>query len=384
MEIADFFIKPELVVVNGYLEDQYTIRRQIDQLTGIKDSDIKNYNIAILGVPEFRNSELQGSAESLGAIRNKLYSLSSIKTDLKIVDLGDLRIGSTIKETYTGLKLAVDILLDLEIFPVVIGGSQDLSISLFESLEKHNEEINFVTLDSSIDYSGDEELFHNKNFLNTIFQKRRLFRYANLATQKYLNRSDVLEKIRSLYFENYRLGVIRDNVKTTEPVLRDCHFLSVDISSVKQTDAFGQIYPSPNGLNSDEFCQLARYAGLSVNMKVLGLFNYLRKVDNNAQTAHLLAQFIWHFIEAYSDKTEMFPESLFVNVKKYMLNLEHGDTELIFYNNPDTGHWWFSLPVKEHPNENVLVACSHSDYLLAMKNEIPDRWWIMFEKINFK
>ena len=87
-----------------------------------------------------------------------------------------------------------------------------------------------------------------------------------------------------------RLGTLRSNLVVAEPFLRDAHLVSMDISAVKQSEAPGTRFSSPNGLLAEEACQLARYAGLSEQVSCFGIFEVNPKYDNHDQTAHLAAQ----------------------------------------------------------------------------------------------
>ena len=52
-------------------------------------------------------------------------------------------------------------------------------------------------------------------------------------------------------------------------------------------------------INSEESCKMMHYAGLSDKLSAVGLFEYGQSLDENFQTAQLLAQMIWYFIEGY-------------------------------------------------------------------------------------
>jgi formiminoglutamase len=64
--------------------------------------------------------------------------------------------------------------------------------------------------------------------------------------------------------------------------------------------------------------------------------------------------------------------------------INDGQYELVFYKSPLSGRWWIEVPVKDNPGlsseRHTLIPCSYSDYLEAMKNEIPERWWKAMKK----
>ena len=89
-----------------------------------------------------------------------------------------------------------------------------------------------------------------------------LFNYSNIGNQSFLNSQETLELIHDLYFDSYRLGVVRSDIEEVEPILRNADILSVDLSSVRLSDAPATYEGSPNGFYGEEMCQILRYAGL--------------------------------------------------------------------------------------------------------------------------
>ena len=69
------------------------------------NDDLSNYDVFIIGVPEGR---LSLGNESCGLapdkIRSSLYGLYEGEWGLKILDLGNLRIGQTVQDTYVILQ----------------------------------------------------------------------------------------------------------------------------------------------------------------------------------------------------------------------------------------------------------------------------------------
>ena len=63
------------------------------------------------------------------------------------------------------------------------------------------------------------------------------------------------------------------------------------------------------------------------------------------------------------------------------------DDELIFYKSLKTGRWWIEIPflpdVNNKLKKHTLLPCMHSDYLLATKGEIPERWYKAYRKNSF-
>ena len=82
---------------------------------------ISKYKVALLGIPEGRNSPNYGSAKGPDAIREQLYRLSRIPGKTKIIDLGNMKEGITFNDTVAGLSDILTLLIDQSVFPVLRG-----------------------------------------------------------------------------------------------------------------------------------------------------------------------------------------------------------------------------------------------------------------------
>ena len=73
--------------------------------------DIKKFKIALLGVPEGRNSPNLGSGKGPDVIRYRLYHLSRITGKTRIIDLGNMKKGTTFNDTIAGLTYVLTFLI---------------------------------------------------------------------------------------------------------------------------------------------------------------------------------------------------------------------------------------------------------------------------------
>jgi formiminoglutamase len=342
--------------------------------------EISNYDIAILGVPEDRNSNNKGVSLAPDHIRSSLYQLYKINDRLKIIDLGNLKEGNTFNDTYFGLCEVLTDLLNNQVVSIIMGGTQDLTYASYLAFERYKSNINLITVDSVVDL--DENMFDAKSFLSKIIiNNDKIFKYINLGHQQYLNDQRVLKKLDSLFFDSVRLGLIRSDISIVEPYLRDADILSLDICAIKQSDAPANRYPSPNGLHADEVCQIARYAGFSDSISSFGIYDLNPVYETNKQTASLAAQIIWYFIEGYNVRKIENPLSGDKNFKVFIVSHKDMEYEITFYKSLITNRWWMEIPKTSQGNQ-VVIACSHEDYQQACNHEIPDLWWKSYQRIN--
>ncbi|MFQ3575012.1 MAG: arginase family protein [Cytophagales bacterium] len=210
----------------------------------------KEAQIAIVGIAESRgNSQNESAEKGANAIRKKLFELKKGFGSYQIVDLGNLRCGVKVEDTYLRVKEVCEILLEFNTMPILIGGTHDIDLGLYYAFEKFNKFVSVLNIDSELDMYPDAEnqcQSHTHRIL--VHEPNYLFHFANLAYQSYLNDPSLIDVLERLYFENIRLGLLRENIKEVEPIIRMADLMSFDISAVKMQDAPGHPSVRPFGL----------------------------------------------------------------------------------------------------------------------------------------
>ena len=130
--------------------------------------ELKGLSIAIIGVHEIRNSYPARSGYDLVKFRNCFYELFPGNWKMKIADLGDLPNGETPEDTYFALKEICLLLRQINIIPIIIGGSQDLIYPLYQSFHVTEQLVNIVSIDNRFDFSQEEELISGRSYMSKI------------------------------------------------------------------------------------------------------------------------------------------------------------------------------------------------------------------------
>ena len=349
--------------------------------------DLAGAHIAIVGVPEERGSRLnQGSAISPDIIREQLYILYN-HHNLKIVDIGNIKIGKELTDTYFALQEIVKYFVSNKILVIILGGSNDLVYGNYLAYEKLNQLVNITCVDSRIDIGENEEEHTSESYIGKIIMHKPnyFFNYTNIGYQSYYSDHNVVKAMDALYFDMYRLGIARDSMADMEPAIRNSNIVSFDVSSIKRADAPGNLLNGPNGFTGDEFCTLARYAGCSDKVSSIGFYEYNSLMDINLQTAELIAQAIWYVIDGYCSRIEENPMKDDRNFVKYLVATSLFDKGLVFYKSKVTNRWWMEVEcpddLKEKYAESYLVSCSYNDYLEASNEKLPQRWLRVLRKL---
>jgi arginase family enzyme len=386
MEIKSFF-KP-VNLNNEDFKTGFLGNTTLFDYQNFKEEDFREFDLAIIGVPEERNAfNNKGTFKGSKQFRKYFYHHSEGPYKTKIIDLGDFVIGATVEDTYTGLAIVIAELLKLKVLPIIIGGSQDLTFANFKAYEHLEQLVNIVTIDNSFDLGDVGDPLKSNSYLNKIVlhQPNYLFNYSNLGYQTYFVTQEEIDLMGKLHFDICRLGEIRADLTEAEPIIRNADMASFDLSSIRNSDAPANNNVTPNGFYGEEVCKLARYAGLSDNLTSVGFYELNPEIDDRGQTAHLLAQIVWYFIDGFYHRKNEIPERDNKEFLKYVINSETHTTDLIFFKNLKTDRWWMDIP---HPKNSVLkfkrhqfVPCSYKDYLIACKDEMPERWLKTFQKL---
>jgi formiminoglutamase len=339
--------------------------------------DIGKFKIAVLGVPEGRNSPGTGTMKGPDAIRKQLYMLARIPGRSKIIDLGNMKQGVTFNDTIAGLTDIISHLVSKDIFPVIIGGSSALVISVDKAFSRLNKKYTLTAVDPRIDFINEKKGSDSISYLNNIIHnhKSTFDHYINIGYQIYLNDQQIINRFLKRKSELLRIGDVRKAIHLTEPLFRDTDVAVFDISAVRQSDAPGTISPSPNGFYGEEICLLSRYAGISDNMKAFCLFDINPDLDIRNQTSSLAAQILWFFLEGFSQKQYETPALSNRNSGRfirYHVRVTGLEDDLIFIKSNLTDRWWMELSAGN--DRNSYISCSHEDYLKANRNEVPERW----------
>ncbi len=347
--------------------------------------ELDKHQVAIFGVPVDSNGFIKGSKDAPNHIRSKLYQLRKINRSLKIYDLGNVKNGLSINDTYFAVR---DILLELRergITAVIFGGSQDLSRGALLALEKREGLHQILTIDSMLDFSVKDDLLTSRNYLNQVVHNKELqqFSLTNLGHQACFVTDNQLQQLDKSFLESIRLGEARKEIKEAEPLVRDSEFISIDMGAVRHADAPGASTPSPNGFFGDELCQITRYAGLSEQANILGFFELNPSFDINGQTAHLAAQSAWYFLEGLTHRIRENPMDTPEHIKKFIVTLNAPGHDIIFHKSTLSERWWMEIPVKNPvTGYNFFISCSYEDYQQACNQEIPDRWWRFLNRLG--
>jgi len=394
MSLSDFFspLRPEkFTPEQGFYTSQLGLKTKF--YTGkFPELGDNEYDIAIVGVKEDR-AAVNNDGCSLGPdfFREQFYLLNEGAFSCRIVDLGNIKAGAKISDTYVALKTVLTELMSLGIVPVVIGGGQDLTYAQYMAYESLEQKVDLVVVDNKFDLEDDAAdagkiTTHSNSYLNKIFlhQPNYLFNFSNVGYQTYFVNQDSLKVMNKLYFDVHRLGEFLNDISSVEPVMRNANMVSFDMSAIRSSDARGNANAGPNGFYGEQACKIAHYAGLNDKLTSIGFYEFNPAFDNSSQTAMLLAQMAWYFVDGFYNRKKDFPLNPKSQYLIYRANISDGSGEMLFVKSKKSDRWWMQVPYPTGVSKNEryhLVPCRYEDYTMAVNGEMPDLWWRTYQKL---
>ncbi|MEL6254295.1 MAG: arginase family protein [Bacteroidota bacterium] len=346
-------------------------------------------DIIIMGNLEDRGNKAgKDLSQAADKIREKLYKLSLPYSDIKLADFGNLKLKESIEAHNEMFAYVLRILLEQNKRVLILGGDQSITYGQYLAYEDSGKEVEYVHIDSSFDLEDAERGFHDASFNHRIFLHKPnfLFNYSNLGYQRYFVSETEIDTLKSLNFSALRYGNISGNAEYTEPYMRTADMLSFDFSAVKGTEAPGANRISPGGFSAMEACQMARYAGLAYHLNSFSLSQFIPEQDKLDQTALLGAMMCWYFMDGHGSRQDDFPRKDRKNLRKYAVQLHASIEKINFFQHRSSGRWWMEVPYdlangkKSKPSR--MIACSKEDYEFAKGDDIPERWWLTYNKLE--
>ena len=345
---------------------------QLGKKIGINGRDdyneFSNINIIIFSISEYRhNQSINKKFNADKDFRKKLYSLYIGNWTSKIYDMGSLVNGNKISDTNYALEKIINSFVKNQIFVITVGGSQNLTTSLYYSIKPLLSSINLVSINNKLDFTKNNNT--EESYLSRIIldDENKLNQFSNIGYQKHLISQDEIGLINKMKFESLSLGKVKSDVNNAEPVLRDSNLTSFDIRSVKSGD-INNAHQYPNGLTTYEFCSLSRFSGSGSKSKVVSFFeNWDFSIMNS-----LLAEALWYVIDGFNSRFDENPEEDSDDFVYYHIELDN--YKFKFYKSLITDRWWVEFINDELISvEKNIISCTANDYYQSKNSIISKR-----------
>ncbi len=349
---------------NGYNDGQ--LARHIHTNEG-EMPELEGVDIILVGAGETRGSgRYEARMDGPDAIRKQIYQLHYWHQDLAIADVGNIKAGQSLSDSYAAIKTVLGELMKTGARIVILGGSHDVTLAQYFAYRDAHQLIDATCVDATIDLRGESSI-RSENFLLEMLtsEPNVVKHYNHIAFQSYFVHPRMLETMDKLRFDPYRVGRVKEDLEDIEPAIRSSHLISFDISAIKYGDSPASEC-SPNGLTGEEACIITRFAGMSTNNSTIGFYGYHPHADVNELSAKQIAQMFWYFMDGVSRSRE--ESDLKERAHFNEFNTVFVDVDTVFLQSRTTGRWWMQMP------DQKFIPCTYRDYLAAAKGEIPERW----------
>lgn len=335
-------------------------------LTRPEWTEAEEPSVFIVGVKEQRGDGFPMDTAAPDQVRRQLYPLYHWHPEIHVGDLGNIRTGATLADTYAALKTVLADLVGQGKRVIILGGSHDLTLAQYGAYGVTEKVIEATVVDALIDLH-EEEGIPSRHFLMEMLTGQPNFvrHYNHIGFQSYFVHPGMMETLDKLRFDCYRLGKVRGDMEEMEPVLRQSDMLSFDMCAIRASDAPASRL-SPNGFTGDEACLIMRYAGMGSHLSTVGLYGFRAEADRDDLTAIEAAQMLWYFLDGYALSTR---EASLTEKEAFVeFHVSFTDIETSFLKSKRTGRWWMRLP------DDNYIPCAYRDYLAASNNDMPERW----------
>lgn len=322
--------------------------------------DLKEVQLALIGL----------DPKAADAVRRQLYPLSFPFDNLQLMDLGNAR-----RRQVNFLVPVIRELMDSRIVPILIGGTANMVQAQYRAFKSIKTSISQILVDEAVPFAASGPASERHYFHDIIHQKRsRLFHLGLIGCQSHFIDTPTFDWIHEHQYDMMRLGRAKAELAELEPLIRDGDLLSFHLAALKQIEAPGQENATPSGFFTEDACQISRYAGMSDKLRAFGLYGFVPEKDKDQQTARVLAQMIWYFVEGFYSRKNDFPIST-DGLVEYIVDFKGHDYQLTFWKSNKSGRWWMQIPVKTNKKlqRHRLIPCSYKDYQQAGQDELPER-----------
>ncbi|MDO5655963.1 MAG: hypothetical protein Q4G27_07465 [Flavobacteriaceae bacterium] len=331
------------------------------------DEEIDEDSIVLIATNELQQfNHLEEEDFDLDPVRRHLYHLSHSNWYKKIYDLGTIYRGATFEDSCFALHQIIRKIHSKGATLLLCGGTQALHYILYKAIQK--DLLRVGSIDIKIDIDAAFEGLNAENHITKMIldEDQRLLEFKSIGSQLPYVAKEEYDILEQLNFEDLRLGKFQEDFKKAEPLIRDLQLLSVDMNVMQYSSFKSSVICTSNGLNEREICKLMNYAGMSSDLKVMHISNF---VNASLEDNNLLAEMLWYFIDARNNL------KLDTEVDTY--RVQSGDEEIVFIHSKLSDRWW----IEAHIDGRISrIPCNESDYTDAMNGEIPEKWLNFYKK----
>lgn len=312
--------------------------------------------LVLVSVPDYRWENMEVEHHNFDGFRECFYRLSKNDWQIPLVDLGTLKLGKTKEDTAVLLEELVKEIIAHQSFPLIIGGSHWLSVSVLKSLQSFNPFLDVCVLDSELSLNNNG----TKTAMKALIDEFQYKHFTVMGYQIHQSQKEAIDLLKTLHFDSFRLSDLMKDLQEVEPFFRHSDYIGINLNAIESHSI--SLQPQINGLNSREICNYMKELGLNKALKCLGIFNWnpFTRFHTDFQ---LLAQMLWYFIDGVNIR-KSHPE--LYNFESYFVLID--SEKHIFLKDIFSNKWYYGSE-----DVNQCIACSYPDYQKAQNGYLNPR-----------
>ena len=116
--------------------------------------DLEETDIVLVGI---NGNETMRDNDAANAIRKHFYQLHYWHTDIQIADIGNIKAGATLTDSYAAVKTVLAELLRINKTVILLGGSHDITLAQYGAYKELRQIIEASVIDATIDLRSESD-----------------------------------------------------------------------------------------------------------------------------------------------------------------------------------------------------------------------------------
>lgn len=264
------------------------------------------------------NKGRQGAALGPKMIRKELSNLPCLFTQaVQLFDCGDIHVqGHQLADLQQELSTKITQMLEIGLFPVVLGGGHELALGHYNGLTKKHPHIGIINLDAHLDMRPYDATASSGTMFRQIadanIAQNQPFRYLCLGVQRRGNTVDLLKKAKQLGANYlYARDIIHSPINDTITVIndfiaqQDSIYLTLCSDVIASAYAPGVSASQPLGLHPELVLDLIKTVIYSGKMVAFDVAEVSPRFDQDNVTANLACTYIFALVNELADLHHM-------------------------------------------------------------------------------
>ena len=171
------------------------------------------------------------STDRIPSANSSISSITGIPIS-RLADVGNIKTGATLADTYAALRSVMNELIGLGKTVIILGGSHDLTLAQYQSYVP--EKTDRSDLCGCPDRYQYRFPLKSDNFLMEMLtdEPNYIHHYNHIGFQSYYVHPHMLETMDKFRFDCFRVGKVKEIIEEMEPVMRNSNMLSFDVCAI--------------------------------------------------------------------------------------------------------------------------------------------------------